>query len=74
MEKPYSFKDLALKLKANGLEAGEETAKAVTKSVFAWLGESAILSPNVYDDVMTVLLPILEKPILEMEDKINPAG
>ena len=74
MEKAYQFSALVEKLKVHGLEVAEETAKALTVSVLEWVKESAVLSENKVDDVLAVLIPLIEKPILDLEDKINPEG
>jgi hypothetical protein len=71
MEKAYDLKDLAEKLKAHGLEASEALAKEAIEAVFEWLEESAKTSPNLYDDMLSMLYPQLKKLALSQADKIS---
>lgn len=46
MEKPFDFKDLEARLKAEGLTAVEGLAEIVAKSVFDWAKASCEIHPN----------------------------
>ena len=72
-KKAYDVSLLLEKLKAQGLEIAEESAKILITSVFDWLEESADLSPNPYDDMAKVLYPKLKEFALERAEQINPA-
>lgn len=71
MEKAYDFKGLAEKLKAQGLELAEESAKMALVAVFEWLEESAKMSKTPYDDLALVLFPQLKSLIEEKVEDIN---
>ena len=73
MEKPYDFKNLLERLKAEGIEVAEETAKAFIKTLFPWLTESALMSENKFDDVFAALYPLAEQQILGLAENINKA-
>lgn len=70
----YDVKLLLEKLKGQGLEIAEESAKVLLNGVFEWVEESAQKSPNPYDNMALVILPQLKKFALEAADKINPQG
>lgn len=74
MLKPYDPKDLAEKLKAQGIEVAEEGAKAAFEAVWAWVGESAQLSASQIDDLIWGLAQPAKPYILEQLEKINPNG
>jgi hypothetical protein len=74
MEKAYDFKALMDELKAQGIEVAEEVVKAITISALNWLDKSAQMSPNMYDDVLRAVYPIIKEKLLALEDKINPNG
>ena len=71
MEKAYDLKVLGEKLKGKGLDVAEESLKIVVDELFVWLTESAVMSPNVYDDMMALVYPQAKKYILEQVDKID---
>ena len=71
MEKSYDLKDLGKRLKEKGLVELEDGAEAIVKELFAWLRESAIMSPNVYDDMAMIVYPKIEEMILSQVDKID---
>lgn len=73
MSKAYDVNLLLEKLKQEGLELAEESAKAVIKAFFAWLEESADLSKNPYDDMAKVIYPKLRELALDAAENINPA-
>lgn len=72
-KKAYDVKLLLEKLKEQGLEIAEESAKVLVHGVFDWLEESADLSPNPYDDMAKVVYPKVKALALEQAEKINPA-
>ena len=71
MEKAYDLKVLGEKLKARGLDLAEEGAKIVVEEMFSWLEESCKVSPNKYDDLLLVVMPIVKPEIMKQVDKID---
>lgn len=75
MEKAYDIKDLAKKLEAAGVpvlkEAAEETAKQVYLAVKAWAKESAALSENKLDDVISPFYDQLDQIVMPQIDKVD---
>jgi hypothetical protein len=71
MDKAYDIKALAEKLKANGLEIAEESAKIVVKATLEWIEESAKLSATPYDDLALVVMPQVKSFIDKAIDKID---
>ena len=71
MEKAYDLKDLAGKLKAKGLDVGEEMVAVLVEETLDWAGESAVLSKNPYDDLLAVAVPHLKTAALAQVDKID---
>lgn len=71
--KAYDLAVLLEKLKLQGLEVGEETAKALVKEVFAWVRESAVASATPIDDMVVGVLAPAESWIISQAEKINPA-
>jgi hypothetical protein len=71
MDKAYDIKVLAEKLKANGLEIAEESAKIVVKATLEWIEESAKLSATPYDDLALVVMPQVKSFIDKSIDKID---
>lgn len=71
MEKAYDVKVLAEKLKAKGLDLGEEAVKLVVGETVDWAVESAQVSKTPYDDVIALVAPQLKKKALELADKID---
>lgn len=72
-KKAYDVKILLEKLKEQGLEIAEESAKILINGTFDWLEESAVLSENPYDDMAKVVYPKVRDFAIESADKINPA-
>lgn len=72
-KKAYDVKELVKEVKSQGLEITEEGAKVLIKSTFKWLKESAAISKTPYDDMASVVYPVVEKQILDLAEKINPA-
>lgn len=82
MDKAYDLKALGQMIvdavKADGLEIAEEAAEKIAiascKSVVEWVKQSAALSENKVDDVITPFLAYLE-PMIETEiKKLIPGG
>jgi hypothetical protein len=71
MEKAYDLKALGAKLKAKGLDLGEEAVKILVAETIDWAVESAVLSKNPYDDVIAMVAPQIKKKALELADKID---
>lgn len=71
MNAAYDLKELGNKLKAHGLDVAEDAAKLIVEEVFAWIAESAQLSGNKYDDLVSILIPVLKPHILAEVDKID---
>ena len=72
--KPYDPKVLAEKLKAHGLEVGEEAVKVIFEETFAWVEASAAASATPIDDLIVGLVKPAKPYVLAQIDKINPAG
>lgn len=70
-KKAYDVKELALKLRANGLELAEEAAEAVVVATFDWLEESAKLSATPYDDMALIVLPQVRGMVGKYVNKID---
>lgn len=69
--KAYDLKVLIEKLKARGLDLGEEAAKMAIEEICAWVQESAVISENKFDDVAVLAMPELKKLALQLADKID---
>ena len=64
-------KDLLERLKAEGVEIAEESAKTLIKAVFATATEYVKQSENEYDDLLLTPLVLAEKKLLELAEDIN---
>lgn len=74
VEKTAYDVDLLLeKLKEEGLEIAEESAKILIEAMMAWLEESAELSDTPYDDMVSILYPQIKKMALAKAETINKA-
>jgi len=73
MEKAFDLKDLVEKLKGQGLDIAEDAAKLVVASVFDWVSESVVLTPNKADDFALVVLPAVKPFVMAQLDKIDGA-
>lgn len=73
MTKAYEIKNLLERCKAQGLELTEEAAKIFAKELIAWADDSAVISENKIDDIARIGYPELQKILLGLADKINPA-
>lgn len=71
MNEAYNLKELGDKLKSKGLNVAEDAAKIIVEEVFIWIAESAQLSANKYDDLISVLIPMIKPHILTEVDKID---
>lgn len=72
MEKAYDLKVLGDKFKARGLDIAEDAAKGVVEDVIDFLSESALVSPNPYDDLLAAsVYPVVKKKLLEKADTID---
>ncbi len=71
MEKAYDVKVLIGKLKARGLDVAEEAGKILVEETFAWLGESADVSENPYDNMAKVIYPKAKEFALAQIDKLD---
>lgn len=72
MDKAYDVKELVAKFKDDGLEIAEEAAKIILNNVFDWAHESALVSPNPYDNMLMILYPQIKEFIMDQAEKINP--
>lgn len=70
-KKAYDAKLLLEKLKSEGIEVAEESAKILINAIFSWLEESAALSENPYDDMAMVVYPKLKQLALDKAEDIN---
>jgi hypothetical protein len=62
---------LAEILKQNGLDLAEDTAKMAVKAVFKVLPEIVKETENKMDDILIPLISVVEKPVMELLDKID---
>jgi hypothetical protein len=70
-KKAYDVKELLGKLKSRGLDLAENAAEMVVEEVADWIVESAALSKTPFDDVVSVVMPMLKKLALDAVDKID---
>jgi len=59
--------------KNEGLEAVEESTKLVCKALFRALSKSALASENTYVKMAVPILAMIEPPVMDLIDQINPA-
>lgn len=71
MDKAYDLKVLGEKLKSKGLDLAEESLKIVFETTCDWVEESAVISPNIYDDLIKLAMPQIKKVVLEKIDMID---
>lgn len=71
MTKPFDLKDLAEKLKAQGLPVAEDMAKLIVEQTLAWIEESVTLSPSKYDDFAIPVIEAMKPFIMKEIDKID---
>lgn len=63
---------LVAKLKARGLDVGEDLARYVVEDALDWLAEEVVNTENKIDDVLVpVLIPVLKPLLLDLIDKID---
>ena len=65
------IKKLVTKLKARGLDITEELAVVCVEETLDWTVEEVQASPNKYDDLLVVVIPVIKKTILAQVDKID---
>jgi hypothetical protein len=70
-DKAYDLKDLAVELKAEGLELAEDAAESVYKGMKSWLKKSAAKSATPIDDLVFNFLDQLDPIVMPAIDKIN---
>ena len=72
MTTPFDTKDLVEKLKAQGLPVAEDLAERISKTVFAWVTESAIIHPNPIVKALVPAVVATVEPLLQAQiDKID---
>ena len=72
MTTPFDTKDLVEKLKAQGLPVAEDLAERISKTVFAWVTESAIIHPNPIVKALVPAVVATVEPLLQTQiDKID---
>jgi len=71
MEKAYDLNGLLDEMKQKGLVLAEDAAIVVYESVQNWLLKSATMSPNKYDDLLSVMLPAIDGYVKAQIDKID---
>lgn len=64
-------KALLRELKKQGLNVGEEGAKAVVRAVFKALPKFVAETENKVDDVLVVVLPVIEPHVIKLLDRID---
>jgi len=70
-KKAYQFSVLAAALKQQGLDVAEDAVLALVDTVFDWVGTSAKISPNKFDDALAGFLPAVKGYLHEEADKID---
>ena len=72
MTTPFDTKDLVEKLKAQGLPVAEDLAERISKTVFAWITESAIIHPNPVVKALVPAVVATVEPLLQAQiDKVD---
>ena len=72
MTTPFDTKDLVEKLKAQGLPVAEDLAERISKTVFAWVTESAIIHPNPIVKALVPAVVATVEPLLQAQiDKVD---
>lgn len=71
MEKAWDIKDLSARLKARGIDVAEEAAMIMTEEVLAWTQDSIVKSDTKLDDLALPAIPLVEKQLKSLVDKIN---
>ena len=71
MEKAYDLKVLGEKIKGRGLDLAEDSVKIVVEEIFAFIEESAKISPTPYDDIALIVLPQIKSKVLSIVDQID---
>ena len=67
MTTPFDTKDLVEKLKAQGLPVAEDLAERISKTVFAWVTESAIIHPNPIVKALVPAVVATVEPLLQTQ-------
>jgi len=65
------FKLLIERLKDKGLDVAEDSAKVVVVETLAWLSGEVKKTGNPFDDLLIPVLPIVEREVLKLVDKID---
>ena len=71
MEKAYDLSVLVERLKENGMDLAEDAAKEVVDVLLQFLIDSAKVSPNSIDDLLTPMLGAARPWIMDQLDKID---
>lgn len=71
MEKAYDVKDLLARCKKDGLEIAESAAGVFYKNLKEWAKESAVISPEKWDDIAMSFVDHLDPVMLPLIDKID---
>lgn len=82
MEKPYELKALGEKIvakaKENGLALAEDAVETLAKAAYLatkdWIVESAVLSENKIDDIVSPFLNYVDGIVLPQIEKIDLDG
>jgi hypothetical protein len=73
MEKAYDPQALVEGLKGKGIVLAEEAAEIVVGDVFDWIHQSAVLSPNPYDDMLdAAVMPKVKEMVLAKLQALKP--
>lgn len=71
MTKAYDIQNLIERFKSKGLDLTEEAAKLMLGETCDWMVESAALSENKVDDLVSIGIPKLKDVMLPLIDKID---
>lgn len=62
---------LVARLKGRGLDMTEAMAMMLVEESLGWIHDSIVASDTKFDDFALPALPLLEKPLKDLADKIN---
>ena len=71
MEKEWDITVLLKQLEIGGLIIAEESAVRVIEVCLTWVKDSAELSENPYDDIVSIVIPVVLKPLNDMVNGIS---
>lgn len=68
----YKLSILGERLKAKGLDLAEDMLMMVADETLDFIGESAVVSKNPYDDIIVVVMPTVKQKLkAEVIDRVD---